>query len=70
MRRCSIVLLVVTITLLGPAPRASAQTVGEVFRKVDVSVVVIRAKGRDVEGGGGAVRSCATSACCFSTAAR
>ena len=57
MRLCVIVLIVVTTSLLGPALwDASAQTVGEVFRKVDVSVVVIRAKGRDVEGGGGAVR--------------
>ena len=33
-----------------------AQTVGEVFRKVNPSVVVIRAKGRDVEGAGGLTR--------------
>ena len=56
MRFSSIVLTVVIMTLLGPAPRASAQTVGEVFRKVNVSVVVIRAKGRDVAAGGDAVR--------------
>ena len=35
-----------------PGP-ASAQDVGEVFRKVNGSVVVIRAKGRDVEVGSG-----------------
>jgi S1-C subfamily serine protease len=33
-----------------------AQSVGEVFRKVNPSVVVIRAKGRDVEGAGGLTR--------------
>jgi serine protease Do len=54
MRFCSAVLIVVS--LLGPVPRACAQTVGEVFRKVSVSVVVIRAKGRDVAAGGDAVR--------------
>ena len=56
MRLCLIVLIVVTTTLLGPASRACAQTVGDVFRKVNVSVVVIRAKGRDVAAGGDAVR--------------
>jgi serine protease Do len=55
MRLCVIVLVVVT-TLLGAARDVSAQTVGEVFRKVDVSVVVIRARGRDVAAGGDAVR--------------
>ncbi len=38
--------------LLGLPPTVTAQTVGEVFRQVNPSVVVIRAKGRDVEGGG------------------
>ena len=38
-----------------PAPTA-AETVGEVFRMVNPSVVVIRAKGRDVEGSGGLTR--------------
>ena len=55
MRFCVIVLIVAT-TLLGAARDVSAQTVGEVFRKVDVSVVVIRARGRDVAAGGDAVR--------------
>ena len=34
------------------APGAQAQTPGEVFRKVAPSVVVIRAKGRDIGTGG------------------
>jgi S1-C subfamily serine protease len=38
-----------------PGPTA-AETVGEVFRMVNPSVVVIRAKGRDVEGSGGLTR--------------
>ncbi|HUM18440.1 MAG TPA: trypsin-like peptidase domain-containing protein [Candidatus Nitrosotalea sp.] len=39
------------------APEAvEAQTIGEVFRKVNPTVVVIRAKGRDVEGAGGLTR--------------
>jgi serine protease Do len=54
MRVCPVVLIVAV--LIGPARSASAQTVGEVFRKVDVSVVVIRARGRDVAAGGDAVR--------------
>jgi serine protease Do len=37
-------------------PPAAAQTVGDVFRQVRGSVVVIRAKGRDVAAGGDAVR--------------
>src|SRR5262245_34052254 len=48
--------LIAITTLLLVAPRASSQTVGDVFRKVDPSVVVIRAKGRDVGASGGAVR--------------
>jgi S1-C subfamily serine protease len=41
-------LLLVTLVSVGrPAP-AGAQAVGEVFRKVSPSVVVIRSKGRDV----------------------
>jgi S1-C subfamily serine protease len=35
---------------------AEGQSLGEVFRKVNPSVVVIRAKGRDVEGAGGLTR--------------
>ena len=38
--------------LTGPTPDARAQTVGEVFRKVAPSVVVIRGKGRDVTAAG------------------
>lgn len=38
--------------ILGSAPPALAQSVGEVFRKVSPSVVVIRAKGREVGTGG------------------
>jgi serine protease Do len=35
---------------------ADAPSMGDVFRKVNPSVVVIRAKGRDVEGAGGLTR--------------
>jgi serine protease Do len=45
------VALVVT-AILGSVLPVSAQNVGEVFRKVSPSVVVIRAKGRDVAAGG------------------
>lgn len=45
-------LLMTATTLLFLSPPAQAQTVGEVFQKVNHSVVVIRAKGRDVSGGG------------------
>ena len=38
------------IGLLGPVPASQAQSVGEVFRKVNASVVIIRAKGREVSG--------------------
>ncbi len=48
-------LFVVLALLESPAP-ASAQTLGEVFRKVNPSVAVIRAQGRDVEGAGGLTR--------------
>jgi serine protease Do len=41
------------IGLIGSlAPEAPAQSVGELFRRVAPSVVVIRAKGRDVDAGG------------------
>ena len=43
------VALLVTVAL-APAP-SPAQTVGDVFRRVTPSVVVIRARGRDVSGG-------------------
>src|SRR5262245_18822901 len=56
MRLSTIVLTVAIVAALTSVRPAPAQTVGEVFRKVDPSVVVIRAKGRDVGGGGGAVR--------------
>jgi hypothetical protein len=46
----------VATTLLGLPPSGSAQTVGEVFRKVNPSVVVIRARGRDVSAASGQVR--------------
>jgi serine protease Do len=35
---------------------ADAQSIGDVFRKVNPAVVVIRAKGQDVEGAGGLTR--------------
>jgi len=56
MRPGSIVVVIVTAITLGVSPRVSAQTVGDVFRTVNVSVVVIRAKGRDVATEGGPVR--------------
>src|SRR4029450_3979599 len=45
-------LLMVLVVLGWLAPGAEAQTPGEVFRKVAPSVVVIRAKGRDVSASG------------------
>jgi serine protease Do len=44
--------LLVSVLLAGLAPEAPAQNFGEAFRRVAPSVVVIRAKGRDVETGG------------------
>ncbi|MBI1733922.1 MAG: trypsin-like peptidase domain-containing protein [Candidatus Rokubacteria bacterium] len=52
MRLFSLVLAVTTAVALGLPADAPAQTVGDVFRKVNVSVVVIRAKGRDVTASG------------------
>jgi serine protease Do len=51
-----VVLLVGVLTWF--APSAQAQSVGDVFRKVNSSVVVIRARGRDVSAApaGGLVR--------------
>ena len=46
------VALVTGITLVWLATPVSGQTVGEAFRKVNPSVVVIRAKGREVTAGG------------------
>jgi serine protease Do len=56
MRRLAIALLMAAMTLLGLPPLGSTQTVGEVFQKVNPSVVVIRARGRDVSAGSGQVR--------------
>ncbi len=48
--------LLIVLTIMGVvgalAPEAPAQSVGELFRRVAPSVVVIRAKGRDVGAGG------------------
>jgi serine protease Do len=50
-------LFVMTAMMLFWAPvSGQAQNVGEVFRKVNPAVVVVRAKGRDVEAGSGQVR--------------
>lgn len=46
-RLIALLLLAILVTLTPPAP-AGAQTVGDVFRRVSPSVVVIRARGRDV----------------------
>ena len=48
--------LVIGVALLWLSGPTAAETVGEVFRMVNPSVVVIRAKGRDVEGSGGLTR--------------
>jgi len=49
--------VVFLVIAMGQAPGlAAAQSVGDVFRTVNPSVVVIRAKGRDVEGAGGLTR--------------
>jgi serine protease Do len=48
--------LLIGAALLWLLEPADAQTVGEVFRTVNPSVVVIRAKGSDVEGPGGLTR--------------
>jgi serine protease Do len=42
--------------LIWPPGAVEAQTVGQIFRQVNQSVVVIRAKGRDVDGPGGLTR--------------
>jgi serine protease Do len=49
--RMALVAVLTGMMLLGIAPCADAQNVGEVFRKVTPSVVVVRAKGREVTGG-------------------
>ncbi len=48
--------LLIGLALLWLPGPADAETIGELFRKVNPSVVVIRAKGRDVEGPGGLTR--------------
>jgi serine protease Do len=49
-------LLAAAITLISSSAAAHAQTLGAVFEKVNPSVVVVRAKGRDLSGGGSQVR--------------
>jgi S1-C subfamily serine protease len=56
MRPGSIAVIIMTAIMPSVSPRVSAQTVGDVFRTVNVSVVVIRARGRDVVTEGGSVR--------------
>ena len=56
MRGFAIALAVVPSLLLGVAAPAAAQTAKEVFQKASASVVVIRAKGRDVARSGDVVR--------------
>ena len=48
--------LVAGAALLCLSRMADGETIGELFRKVNPSVVVIHAKGRDVEGAGGLTR--------------
>jgi serine protease Do len=50
--KTSLITLLVAGFLGWLVPHAEAETVGELFRRVAPSVVVIRAKGRDVETGG------------------
>src|SRR5204863_1262198 len=45
-------LMIATASVCLPGP-AGAQSIGDIFRKVNPAVVVIRAKGQDVEGAGG-----------------
>jgi serine protease Do len=52
MRRILVLLLLVATPFVARATPASAQSVGDVFRKVSPSVVVIRAVGRDVGASG------------------
>jgi serine protease Do len=52
MRTALVLPLLMAALLVGSTAPAAAQTVGEVFRKVAPSVVVIRAVGRDVGTGG------------------
>jgi S1-C subfamily serine protease len=50
--RVTISAALIGATLLGPVRPTEAQSVGEVFRRVTPSVVVIRARGREVSGSG------------------
>jgi serine protease Do len=56
MTQASLVAFLAGIALLQSPGLADAQTLGDVFRLVNPSVVVIRAKGSDVEGAGGLTR--------------
>jgi S1-C subfamily serine protease len=56
MTRASRAALLIGAVLLWPPGSADAQSVGEVFRKVNPSVVVIRAKGQEVEASSGLTR--------------
>ena len=56
MKRLSLVAILIGVTVLSLPHPASALTLGELFRSINPSVVVIRAKGRDVEGLGGLTR--------------
>jgi S1-C subfamily serine protease len=56
MTRSSLAAVLAGIALLQCPGLADAQTLGDVFRLVNPSVVVIRAKGSDVEGAGGLTR--------------
>ena len=52
MRTCRAFPMLAMVFLLGGATAAPAQDIGSVFRAVNPSVVVIRARGRDVAAGG------------------
>jgi serine protease Do len=56
MTQASLVAFLAGVALLPSPGQADAQTLGDVFRLVNPSVVVIRAKGSDVEGAGGLTR--------------
>lgn len=50
--RVIVLLLLATFVTLGQPASAEAQAVGDVFRRVSPSVVVIRSRGRDVSASG------------------
>jgi serine protease Do len=56
MTQASLVAFLAGVALLQSPGLADAQTLGDVFRLVNPSVVVIRARGSDVEGAGGLTR--------------